>query len=449
MVRDRVRIKTVATARPDCRRRAVEGGARAGVYLLRALGSLASMNSDTSTDELRPGALAAVSAGRLSIPDVALLAISGGAQASREALARWLSERGATIVGSPAEAALPLEERLLTCVDLVKPGDTTFHGHAIRDSAFSEAKHAHVAPIALEPGANEERIASLIRAGFADAVALAPQSLPDALHRRRLPEDHRDLHGPFDIIGDVHGCHAELIRLLRALGYRLQPDGEAASHPDGRTILFVGDLCDRGPENAAVLRAAIALEAQGMAKCVVGNHDDRMLRRLKGRSVSLSHGLAETMEELDRESAAFRDEVAAFVDRMPSHLWLDEGRLVVAHAGLKQAMHGRHAKSVRSFAMYGETTGERDEYGLPIRLDWARDYSGEARVVHGHTPMAAPGWSNNALCIDSGCVFGGLLTAYRWPENVVLATPADRRHCAPPRPLAAPVSPATFALTND
>lgn len=411
------------------------------------------MNSGSPTENHSPGALAALGGGRLSLPDIALLAVTGGDDGARSALTRWLSERGVRIVSSVGEAGAPLARRELTCVDIVEPGHEHFSGHVARDAVFSEARKAYVAPIALEPGADADRLGALVRMGFADAVALDPVALPGglpgALHRRALPVDFRKMTGPFDIIGDVHGCHAELMRLLGALGYPLRRDGSLAPHPEGRRLLFVGDLCDRGPENAAVLRLAMELDSEGIAKCVVGNHDDRMMRRLKGRAVSLSHGLAETMAELDRESAGFRDEVAGFVESLPSHLWLDGGRLIVAHAGLKQSMHGRHAKAVRSFAMYGETTGERDEHGLPIRLDWARNYTGTARVVHGHTPMTAPGWSNEALCIDSGCVFGGLLTAYRWPENTLLATPADREHYKAPRPLPDPRRPARFSLTND
>lgn len=405
------------------------------------------MNSEFGADAHRPGGLAVLAEGRLSVPDLALLTITGGAPAHRADLAAWLRQNGVVSVATPAEAAAPLAERRLVFVDIVEAGHSAYSGHEKRDAVFHVAKGAHVASIALEPGASVERVEGLVRAGFAAAVAI-PSPL-EALIRRPLPVDLRHESGPFDVIGDVHGCHAELVRLLGALGYPLRRDGGVGPHPEGRQVVFVGDLCDRGPENVPVLRLVMEMTGSGVAHCVVGNHDDRLLRRLRGRSVSLSHGLVGTMEELDQESASFRDAVAAFIAGLPSHLWLDGGRLVVAHAGLRQEMQGRDAKSVRSFALYGETTGERDSHGLPVRLDWARNYRGDARVVHGHTPFRGPGWSNNALCIDSGCVFGGLLTAYRWPEERLLATPADRVHCAPPKPLAPPRSPADFALTND
>ena len=383
--------------------------------------------------------------GMLTVPDFALLMITGGAPAARDALATRLAETGAAIADDGGDAERLLKERRLTALDIGAPDKAREAGHGAREAGFSAAKHAHAAAIALEPDAHADRVESLAHSGFAAAFSL-PATPPDRIVLAPLSVDHRSERGPFDIIGDVHGCISELRRLLAALGYMVAADGADAAHPDGRRAVFVGDLCDRGPENAAVLRLVMNMVDSGAAFCVVGNHDDRLRRRLHGRHVSLSHGLAETVDELDRETARFRDRVRTFLDGLPSHLWLDDGRLIVAHAGLKEAMHGRDAKAVRSFAMYGETTGERDAYGLPIRLDWARNYQGSARVVHGHTPMTAPGWSNAALCIDSGCVFGGVLTAYRWPEETLIGVAADRIYCAPPRPLAAPSRKAALTI---
>ena len=105
---------------------------------------------------------------------------------------------------------------------------------------------------------------------------------------------------------------------------------------------------------------------------------------------------------------------------------LDRGKLVVAHAGLKQEMQGRGSGGVREFCLYGESTGETDEFGLPVRLDWAAEYRGPAMVVYGHTPVVEPRWLNNTVNIDTGCVFGGKLTALRYPEREFVSVPASR-----------------------
>ena len=121
-----------------------------------------------------------------------------------------------------------------------------------------------------------------------------------------------------------------------------------------------------------------------------------------------------------------------------SHYVLDDGKLVVAHAGMKEEMQGRGSGKVRDFALYGETTGETDEFGLPVRFDWASEYRGQAMVVYGHTPVPEPDWLNRTVNIDTGCVFGGKLTALRYPEKEFVSVPAARTYCEPARPFLPP-----------
>ncbi len=254
--------------------------------------------------------------------------------------------------------------------------------------------------------------------------------------------DRREVTGPFDIIGDVHGCRSEFEELLTALGYVIARDdaGRAvgAAHPLGRTAVLLGDLVDRGPDTPGALRLAMGMVQDGTALCVPGNHENKLARALKGTKVKVAHGLAETLEQLSAESPEFRASVLTFIDGLVSHLVLDGGRLVVAHAGLKESFHGRASGRVRSFALYGETTGETDEYGLPVRYPWAEDYRGDAMVVYGHTPVPSAEWVNNTLCVDTGCVFGGSLTALRYPERELVSVPAHQVWYEPVRPLAAP-----------
>ncbi|SMF77421.1 polynucleotide 3'-phosphatase/polynucleotide 5'-hydroxyl-kinase/polynucleotide 2',3'-cyclic phosphate phosphodiesterase [Streptomyces sp. Amel2xC10] len=241
--------------------------------------------------------------------------------------------------------------------------------------------------------------------------------------------DLTHLTGPFDIIGDIHGCSSELEALLGKLGYT---DGV---HPEGRQAVFVGDLVDRGPDSPAVLRRVMAMVKSGNALCVPGNHENKYGRHLKGRKVQHTHGLAETVEQMAGESEEFRTEVREFIDSLVSHYVLDGGRLVVCHAGLPEKYHGRTSGRVRSHALYGETTGETDEFGLPVRYPWAEDYRGRAAVVYGHTPVPEATWLNNTICLDTGAVFGGKLTALRWPERELVDVPAERVWYEPAKPL--------------
>jgi polynucleotide kinase-phosphatase len=256
-----------------------------------------------------------------------------------------------------------------------------------------------------------------------------------------LRNDLRAETGPFDVIGDVHGCHAELAELLGKLGYAVTADG--AHHPDGRRAVFVGDLVDRGPDTPGVLRLVMGMVAAGDAIAISGNHERKLVRALRGRQVNVGHGLAESLAQLADEPAEFRSAVTDFCDELVAHYVLDGGRLVVAHAGLPERYHGRASGRVRDFALYGDTTGETDEYGLPVRYPWANEYRGHATVLYGHTPVPATEWVNNTMCLDTGCVFGGALTALRYPERDVVAVPAHRVWYEPVRPLVpvAPVAP--------
>ncbi len=280
----------------------------------------------------------------------------------------------------------------------------------------------------------------LAREGFRHVIVLRGEEIDDAeIVRVKMRVDRSELTGPFDVIGDVHGCATELIELLERLGYAVVRDAEGravdAVHADGRTVIFLGDLVDRGPDSPAVLRLAMGMTAAGHALAVPGNHESKLVRALAGRAVQVSHGLAETLAQLAGESAEFVAAVSDWCDSLVSHLVLDGGRLVVAHAGLKEAYHRRASGRVRGFALYGDTTGESDEFGLPVRYPWARDYRGAAMVLYGHTPVTTLDWVNNTLCLDTGCVFGGSLSALRYPEKEVVQVRAARVYHEPTKPL--------------
>ena len=277
----------------------------------------------------------------------------------------------------------------------------------------------------------------LAREGFRHVHAFESAEDVEAASVERVPlwVDRKDDHGPFDLIGDVHGCFEELVELLDRLGYERTGDGAIPGHPDGRKVVFLGDLVDRGPATPAVLRLAMAMVEAGRALWVPGNHDVKLMRKLRGRDVRITHGLAESLRQLEAEPKEFRTRVADFIDKLVSHFVLDDGRLVVAHAGLREPLQGRASQKVREFALYGETTGETDEFGLPVRYDWAAEYRGRALVVYGHTPAPEAEWLNGTICIDTGCVFGGRLTALRYPEKEIVQVEARRTYYEPARPL--------------
>jgi protein phosphatase len=264
-------------------------------------------------------------------------------------------------------------------------------------------------------------------------------------HPYQASPDRRDLAGPFDIIGDVHGCASELERLLRKLGWETawqNRDGARsfrAKPPAGRRAVFVGDLVDRGPATPDALRIVMSLVAEGDALCVPGNHDDKFRRWLLGHPVKLTHGLDVSAQQMAL-APEVKPQALAFFDSLPLYLRLAGGDLVVAHAGILSDMIGSTADRVRRFCLYGDTDGETDAHGLSIRYHWAPRHKGAPAIVYGHTPVETPAWVNNTLCIDTGCCFGGALTALRWPENEIVSVPAETAYAQLKRPLGHPPS---------
>ncbi|MDE0481080.1 MAG: polynucleotide kinase-phosphatase [Candidatus Poribacteria bacterium] len=291
-----------------------------------------------------------------------------------------------------------------------------------------------------QTGQLRRSLRGLKREGFRNFlyVMSSPEEVEAAqVERQPLWTNRKDEVGPFDIIGDVHGCFDELVELLKKLGYEIsnqQDGGTIVKHPQDRKVVFVGDYVDRGPKVVEVLRLVMEMHKTGMAICVPGNHDTKLARALRGKNVNSTHGLAESLVQLEKESEEFKADIAEFIESMVSHYVFDNGKLVVAHAGMKKEFQGRASGRVREFALYGETTGETDEFGLPVRLNWAEEYRGDATVVYGHTPVAEPQWINRTINIDTGCVFGGNLTALRYPEKELVSVPARQTYYEPAKP---------------
>jgi protein phosphatase len=276
------------------------------------------------------------------------------------------------------------------------------------------------------PGLRGEGFAAVHSIGSAAAARSA------LIRLRPLTCDRSSETGPFDVIGDVHGCARELTALLERLGYRRISARRPFRHPGGRRAVFVGDLVDRGPRIVEAARIAMDMCDAGSALAVAGNHDVDLAAGLARGPATGTGGTLKSIRQIGALPAAgrrsFIGRFRRFVAALPVHLVLDGGRLVVAHAGVKQMHIGRESDEIRRFALNGETTGEVDSFGLSIRVKWAAAYAGHALVVYGHTATSEPEWLNNTVNIDTGCVYGGRLTALRYPEKELIAVPAGRTY---------------------
>jgi protein phosphatase len=282
-----------------------------------------------------------------------------------------------------------------------------------------------------------------------------------------------------DIIGDVHGCIDELRALLTRLGYEAGVDA-AWRHPEGRKLVFVGDLCNRGPDTPAVLDLVGATVRAGSAITVLGNHDRHVLRWMRGKIDPRDDDLGATAELYARLPTREREDALRRHRRLlkQAPLWLlldpaDDGptrppartarlsgndprsagegrgkkekpdkdlraarasarqaRLVVAHAAWHPDVIGAAKKRARAWCLYGPTLPRDPETGRKPRLDWTLAYPADAPpCLHGHTAFdGAPLWRGRSLCIDTGCAYGGALSALRWPARRIVREPARRTY---------------------
>jgi hypothetical protein len=157
--------------------------------------------------------------------------------------------------------------------------------------------------------------------------------------------------GPIDVIGDVHGERAALEHLLVKLGY-----DDHGNHAEGRKVVFVGDLVDRGPDSPGVLRAVMRMVHAGNAQCVVGNHELNALRDEAhrnrpgegwwyGRHEAAYASIVVSEEEKARDFAPFLRELPAALER-------DDLRIV--HACWHESSIAKLRESDSLFACFRE-----------------------------------------------------------------------------------------------
>ncbi|GKV54800.1 bis(5'-nucleosyl)-tetraphosphatase PrpE [asymmetrical] [Sporosarcina sp. NCCP-2222] len=231
----------------------------------------------------------------------------------------------------------------------------------------------------------------------------------------------------YDIIGDIHGCFAELIELITSLGYTIK--NGLPIHSEGRQLAFVGDATDRGPDSLQTMQLLFSMQEAGILLYAPGNHCNKLYRYAKGNKVQQTHGLETTVAELDSLPTNKKEEFLlryqSFYENLPLYVSLENGKLIIAHAGIPKRMIGVPvSKSIRTFVLYGDISGKTLPDGRPERRDWAKHYDGDPFIVYGHTPVPVARFVKNTVNIDTGCVFGGKLSALRYPEMEIRSVPS-------------------------
>ncbi|MED3793529.1 bis(5'-nucleosyl)-tetraphosphatase PrpE [Niallia alba] len=230
-----------------------------------------------------------------------------------------------------------------------------------------------------------------------------------------------------DIIGDIHGCYEEFKQLTEKLGYTWEQGHP--QHPQGRKLAFVGDLTDRGPSSLSVIETIYLLVKNNLAYYVPGNHCDKLYRFFLGRNVKIAHGLETTVAEWEqlnkKEQQRIKGMFKDLYENAPLYHILDNQKLIIAHAGIREDYIGQYHNKVKTFVLYGDISGEVHADGSPVRRDWAKYYKGNATIVYGHTPVREVREIHRTYNIDTGVVFGGKLTALQYPELTIKSVPSS------------------------
>ncbi len=254
---------------------------------------------------------------------------------------------------------------------------------------------------------------------------------------RRSNQIEIDINDGIDIIGDIHGCYDEMIILLEKLGY-IKNEAGLYIHPEGRIFVSLGDVMSRGPKSLKTMQFFLKHFEHNLTYMIDSNHGWKIARWLDGKNVTLGHGDEKVAEEFKQYEEKFGAEKTAevkrklkeFLVKAPSHYVFKKNGvplLVCAHAGIKDKYIGKQSRRISDFCRYGDTDGI-DERGKPIRKDWFINHKTSALIVWGHDPKPQPLVINNTINIDQGAVFGGQLTAFRYPEKEFISVKAKENY---------------------
>ena len=211
------------------------------------------------------------------------------------------------------------------------------------------------------------------------------------------------------VIGDVHGCHAELTELLGLLAPTADDE-----------LVFLGDLVNRGPDRHLVVEIARGLRARAL----LGNHELRLLdHRRTGDDAPLKDDDRRTLKQLTAPDWQF-------LESMALHHHLPDWDTVLVHGGFLPglAWQTQPASVVAHIQVIDKDGRPRRRSDAPTAPFWADLWSGSPFVIYGHTPRPEVYARSDSLGIDTGCVMGGHLTAVVLPERRLVQVKAREKY---------------------
>lgn len=224
------------------------------------------------------------------------------------------------------------------------------------------------------------------------------------------------------IIGDVHGCFDEVQDLLKKVRYDSMND----------RIIFTGDIVDRGPKSKEIIEFVVSTPNVHM---IMGNHENKLIRYLRGNPVSITDGLQETIDQLAPElkREANREELLFFLENLPYAIKLDDN-IYVVHGGIDPRFSVEAQK--QNVVLYMRNHAPGKTFSDPTAPPWYEVERGEASkdqiILFGHNSKANTSNAINAVALDGGCVFGDELRAAIIDidgTRTIESVPARKQYC--------------------
>ena len=210
-------------------------------------------------------------------------------------------------------------------------------------------------------------------------------------------------------IGDVHGCAREFEELLKKLKLS-----------KGDRVVQVGDLVNRGPDSHDVIQLA---QEYGV-ESILGNHELRLLRyKHNGRKSQLKEYDRSTLEQLTRSDWDY-------LEKLPEHRFGPDKNTVFVHGGFlpSEPWQNQNIDTITTIQVIDRSGNPAKRSDAPDGSPWAEKWHGKPFVIYGHTPrpkvLSRPG----SIGIDTGCVYGGHLTAYIVESQKLLQVPARKAY---------------------
>ena len=211
------------------------------------------------------------------------------------------------------------------------------------------------------------------------------------------------------LVGDVHGCFRELTELLEKVDF----------DPSGDRLIFLGDIINRGPHSGKVLELVHSIPCE----VVLGNHELGLTKYVQDKSPP-NPDFEEVLQQMEDK----RDDYLAWMENLPT--FIETPAFLAVHAGLIPNLSPQKhpPEIITRLRTWG---GDFHDLDNPAHPPWYELYTGKKLVVYGHWALKGLTVRENTIGLDSGCVWGGALSALELPGRKITQVKAHAVYADP------------------